>query len=216
MPIAPSSKTVQNVYDAVTRAFGDETGAQISQTDIIRWINQGQLELARKNKYLRSTATTPSVAAQSAYNFPGVNIISVEAVTYNDTPLDEVTFEDMQEQYWRNQDSPTTQLGVKPFLWYVYASSINLYTVPQTNGDTIKIYMALQPPAATALADALSIPDTYFDALFQYVMAQAYELDDDFGNAGQSKASMAENLALLKAEPETKYYPTITILADDV
>lgn len=41
----PSTYTVQDVLTEIKRTFGDEAGVQITDADIYRWIDRGQIEL---------------------------------------------------------------------------------------------------------------------------------------------------------------------------
>lgn len=215
MPILTTTKTAQNVSDAVKRQFGDESGAQITDTDIIRWINEGQLEIARKTKYSKTTASTPSVADQAQYSMPGVNIIGIEAVTYKAVPLDQRTFVEVQELLLKVKDPTGTNLTDTPFLWYEYDDSIFLHPAPTVAGDTITLFCSVQPATVTSLSDDLSVPDTYYKTLVDYILQQAYELDDDW-NGSRVKQSMVDAaLTDIGDDVSERTYPVITILAED-
>jgi hypothetical protein len=46
MTYSNPTKTVGQIYDYVKRAFGDESGVQLTNADIVRWINDAQNEIA--------------------------------------------------------------------------------------------------------------------------------------------------------------------------
>ena len=221
MPLIPSTYTVQDVLTAIKRQFGDESGAQLTDTDIIRWINEGQLEIARKNKYSRTSVTTPSVSSQANYNLAGVNILSIESVFYGDYPITGETYEQVQESYLKSYSTtsfPATSTNV-PLVWYEYGDSIYFWPPPTVAGDIIKLLVCTYPTKLTSAVDSLSIPDTYYQALLDFIMSKAYEMDDD------PQASMAKynrhtdtinELASASKAVNNHSYPTITILPEDL
>lgn len=221
MPLIPSTKLVSDVLTAVKRLFGDESGAQLTDADIIRFINQGQLVLATENKYTRTTATTTSVANQAGYTFAGTNILSIEGLQYNTIPLKNQSFEQVQESYLKQfgfTSPPATAIGT-PAVWYEYDDTVYLWPPPSVTGDIITLFVATYPTVVASSVDTLSIPDTYYEALIQYVMTQAYELDDDMQSASlkikQLDMSLSK-LASTEKATQNQYYQVITIMADDL
>lgn len=214
MPIAPATKLVSELALAVKRQFGDESGTQISDNDIIRWINQGQLSIAQQGEATRTTATTLSVAGQSTYNFPSDSILVLNAVFYDNIPLENYTFEQAQTSLLAEYGS-TTQTAT-PFAWYEWENSINLFPIPDSSDVTIKIYCSKTPPTITSLSDNIGLPDTHYEVLLQYVLSQAYELDDDF-NSAQIKANQSSaGLKELSLQASSRFYDVITIMEEDM
>lgn len=213
MPIGATTRLVSEIVTAVQRQFGDESGTQINSTDIIRWINQGQLQIARRIEAYKSTATTLSVAGQTAYNLPSDQILAITAIMYANTPLQYISFEQAQasilvsSNFSSIQNTPTT--------YYEWDDSIYLYPIPKDSGDEIKLFIVRQPAVITAVTDPLTLPDTHFEGLLQYVLSQAYELDDDFASAGTKAQQLEATLNNLADVATYKYYPTITISPED-
>ena len=50
---------IQDVANRVKRTFGDESGVQVTDDDIIRWVNDAQLEISRQNEDLLEAVGTP-------------------------------------------------------------------------------------------------------------------------------------------------------------
>jgi hypothetical protein len=149
MPIAPSSKLVSDVLTAVKRQFGDESGAQVTDTDIIRWINQGQLEIAKLNKPFKSIATTNTVVGQNSYDFPSDKILTIEALYYNGAPIKNISFSEIQETVLANTDP--TQLNGTPTVWYEWDEKIYLYPVPDTANKVLTAYITHYPATVSAI-----------------------------------------------------------------
>jgi hypothetical protein len=217
MPIAAATKLVSDVATSVKRQFGDESGAQITDTDIIRWVNLGQLELTRQQKWNKTTTTTPSVANQDTYNLPGVNIISIEALFYNGVPLELRQFNEVQELILSKTGIGQPIQGGTPVLWYDWDDAVILYPPPTASGDTIKLYCVIQPATVTALTDALSLPDIYFQSLLNFVMQQAYELDDDWQGVTQKRTQLKSDLGEIESDyGSDRYYPTVVVMQEDM
>lgn len=212
MPLAQSTHTALDITTAVKRQFGDESGTQISATDILRWINQGQAEIVRRGEVNKSMASTLSVANQGQYTFVD-NIYKILGVFYNNQPLFNVTFEQAQQSFLDNPD--TINLTSTPTNWYEYDDSIYLYPIPTGTGDTIKLYAIKAPTPVTSNSDILTIPDTHYQALLQYVLQQAYELDDNFSSASVKSQQMVESMGELMNVSTYATYPVITILPED-
>jgi len=214
MPILSSTKTVQDLATAVKRQFGDESGAQIQDTDIIRWVNEGQLELANQTKYTKTTTTTNTVVGQDQYTLPGVNIIGIDSVYFNNTPLQQRSKLEFEELVLRTVDPASGIQNGTPILWYEYDDSIFLYPPPDSV-KTLKLFASVLPTAVVNLSDTLSIPDTQYKTLLNWVLSQAYELDDDLPSANYKEKQVAAMITDFKDDVSERSYPVITVLPED-
>ena len=71
MPAEIFSYTALDVITRVKTQFGDNSGAQLTDSTIIRWINDGQQEIVNNNPILKAVKQTNIVAGQAEYTFPG-------------------------------------------------------------------------------------------------------------------------------------------------
>lgn len=215
MPIGPSTKTAQNIIDRVKRQFGDESGAQVTDADIIGWINSGQQEINRQNRIIKSTATTNTVIGTRTYTFPSQRIMHIEILKYNGRPIDYMSFNEAQE-YITVNDPNNIQTG-PPVYWWEYGGELELYPTPDAVGE-LKLYYVAYPEDVTIGSDTLTIPDSYFDTLLQYCLSQAYEQDDDWTGSAQKQQQVKESLGTLAEDGQRygrQYYPMITELDDE-
>jgi hypothetical protein len=214
MPLAGATKTVAEVVTYVQRQFGDESGAQVTDADILRWTNAAQLEIARQTDYSQDLATTVSVADQEGYSLPGVDILTVKSIYYKGKPLNHISFNTYQESILSQQPEDSDNSGI-PTVWYEWKDSIYLYPIPDTSGEAIKLYFTKKPTLLTLTTDTLSAPDSLWQAIIQFVMAQAYELDDDLQGSTYKTNQLKEMLGSIDTTSSQKYYPIITVLAED-
>jgi hypothetical protein len=209
-----------NVGDILTRAktqFGDESGVQIQDEDIIRWINDGQRNIASANELNQAKATTSSVASQQEYVLPS-DVMSLHSIWYEGLMLQNMSLA-AAEEHVAKIGQTDYNVGT-PVAWWTWANSLFLYPTPTsavTNGITL-LYTKYPVDVLTS-SDALSVPLTYHNALLEYVLSQAYELDEDW-QASQLKANQFQSsLNNLKVDQDwvaQVTYPTITVGQDDL
>lgn len=212
-----TTKTAQDVLRDVKRIFGDEANVQISDDDIMRWINAAQREILISNKILKTIGVTDTFSGQAEYTLSSLDIATIQSIHFKGTKLEWRSFQDAEE-YIMSTD-PLKQASADPAMWYEWAGVVNLYPVPQNNDTgSLKIYYIRDPRDITA-SDTLTVPDRYYRSVVQYCLAQAYELDEDPENSQFKLGQFEERLNVLSQEqntPEIDTYPRITILADDM
>jgi hypothetical protein len=206
-----ATHTVSEVITAVKRQFGDESGVQIDDSDIIRWINEAQEVISNKNKVLKAKSTTSSVANQSSYSFPAQNIQQVESIHYDGQRIPNMTFAEAEEYVFKAD--PTASLKGMPIIWYEWAGTFTFWPAPDDVND-IDVYYTRRPVAVTS-ASTLDVPDKYYPDIVRYVLQQAYELDEDPQNSQLKQKQFENSLNELSDEERTAAnmtYSTIVVL----
>src|SRR5215813_3046774 len=78
---------VSDVVIRVRRIFGDEAAVQVTDDDIIRWINDGQIEVVKHNEgALQKSDLVDLVANQSTYAMPA-DLLIVRALRFKYTSM---------------------------------------------------------------------------------------------------------------------------------
>jgi len=198
---------VSDVATRVKRQFGDEVGAQIDDTDVIRWCNDAQTEIAIQNRLLQTVATQNTVVSQQNYSLPA-DLLALRGLRYDKLRLTLLSMDDIDNVVQdRTEDS-----GAPQYYW-TYAEEVHLWPVP----DEIKVltvYYTAKPVTLTATGDTISLPSQYDNRIVEYCIAQAAELDDNLEHY-QLKMSQfqsgidATKNALEQTENEDQY-PFIT------
>lgn len=214
MSYGPPTKTVQDVYDFVKRTFGDEAGVQLSNADIVRWINEAQEEIAVANKAIQAVATTPLVADQTDYSLSTVTprIYEINSILIDGRRVGNIPVSQAEESI-SLADPEGSETGAPQF-WYEWANTIKFWPKPNAGG-TIQIrYIAFPSDVTTNGADVLSLRDEYFMDIVNYVLKQAYEMDEN-PEMMQAKAQEFTQSVTERGEKETNSqhmtYPTITV-----
>lgn len=218
MPLERKTKTVQNVADSVKRQFGDESGVQVTDSDIIRWVNDAQNEIVVKNPEVNAGMVTVNVTAnQTLYpllaNVP--DMLVIHSIHFRGEYLNNISFMEAQQTIIRSDD---TQTDSKPSFWYEYAGTVNLWPKPSTTiAAGLTIFYSKVPTLITTLGQTLSVPDTYFKAVIDFCLTQAHEMDDNFqaSNVKQQQFETALQVQANRTHAQDTMYPTIVMLPED-
>lgn len=215
MPLAPTTRTAQNIIDRLKRQFGDESGAQVTDSDIINWINAGQVEINSRNRIIKGTATTPTVIGTRQYTFPTPRILEIERLYYDGKPLEWMNYEEANAYIVKND--PTFILTGTPYLWYEWGPNLTVHPTPDAVGTLSLDYIGY-PTDVVDGSSVLALPDNYFNALLEYCLKQAYEQDDDWTGSSIKSDALDKSLGML-AEDGSRYqratYPVITIVDEE-
>jgi len=207
---------VQDIMTRVKRTFGDEAGVQITDADIFRWINDAQREIAVQNDALQTKGTQTSVAGQQAYTLP-TDLLTLQSIWFAGFLVDPKSWQQAEEDIIALGSPNVLQQGQPTFYW-TWAGQINFYPVPADSVSTITIFYNRAPVQVTSSIDNLDLGITYHNAILQYVLQQAYELDEDW-TASTTKQAQFENSLKDLSENETwngrRSYPVITVLPED-
>lgn len=212
---------VQDVVTRVKRTFGDEAGVQISDLDIIRWINDAQEEIVLTNEGLMETVSSAdTVQNQGEYDFPpGLSVL--RSLKYKGFRLKNLSFAEFNEYIdgYTAPDSVTNYGTGVPDMFMVWNEKISLFPIPDESvTDGLTIYYMRHPPEVVNMADALTVPLNYHNSVVNYCLQQAYELDEDYQKAGIKKGQFDETMMKLNDRNKwtsQEYYPSITTLPQD-
>lgn len=179
MATPAATRTLGDVLTYTKRQFGDESGVQITDVDIVRWVNQAQNEIVNKNPMIQATASLVSVAGTATLdiNVLAPNMLQLEAVIFDGWPLEPTTLEKLKSDI----GGPDSTTQGTPQYFYVWANIINVWPVPSVAGKAIQINYSAHPVSVATASDKLGVPDRYYDRVCEYVMSKAYELDEDWG-----------------------------------
>lgn len=211
-----STRLAAEVARYVQRQFGDESGVQITNDDIIRWTNAGQQEIFLRNEPLKATAYADIVAGQKDYTLP-TDILRIQSILVNGLPVEQKSTQEIEE-YILHEDPQYIGQG-QPVVWAEWGGTVTFYPTPDrdsTNGMTLKYVKG--STAVVSINDTLSTPDAYFNRLCEYVMQQAYELDENFDASKMKEVQFATGLGqqFSKDQVTPNLYPTITVLEEDL
>lgn len=213
MSLNVTTRRVSDIASSVKRQFGDESGAQITDQDIIRWVGDAQNELASQLKIIKGKATMLTVAGQSAYSLPIASADQIESIHIDGVRIPGTTLAQAEEVIYSHTDG--TVAG-KPTLWYSWNAEVTFWPAPAANSALVIYYIGVPTPIVE-ITDTLSIPDKYYDSIHAYVMAKVFQLDEEF-TASNDQMQTFLNKVSEQTESDTQgatlMYPMITIVEE--
>lgn len=209
---------VSDIKARIKRVFGDESAVQLTDDDIVRWINDAQKEIAQQNdEVLETIATTASVSNQAEYTLPP-DILRLRSVRYGNLKLKGLSLQEADQQI-TNYENPASYRTGTPEVFWIYANRITLYPTPNTSDPSnLKFYYTRIPAEVAVDADIPELHTKYHLRIVEYVLQQAYEMDEDWAASGNKSAQFVQGLNSLKDSDwqDRTSYPTITISPGDM
>lgn len=190
MPIETFTRKGQDVADDVQAKFGDTGQVQITDAMLLDWINSGQREIASNGFTLEGTSTTNLIAGQAVYDLSAITaaIRNVVQVRVNGAYVEMLQYPEFA-QFVRDNTATNSQSGIGA----IYAGVLHLWPAPAASiVQGLVIDYTGYPADIAVLSDAITVPDRFFQALCDWVLAQALELDENY-DAGQTKLGHYEN-----------------------
>lgn len=209
------------VSDVITRVrsqFGDATGIQISDSDILNWINDGMRDVAYEANLNQTRAEADVIQGQSEYTLPS-DYLTIFSVNYLGSTLLALSIQE-KDNFIQNADSLVSQKqqGICTHYW-IWAQTIYLFPTPQTSTLAgLVCYYTRTPSIVSQGSDTLDIPISYQNSLLDRVLQRAYEKDDDWQAAQIKESQYATNVARLAEDAsynEHEAYPSITVSPRD-
>jgi len=215
-----------NLGEAKTRlrrTFGDESSVQVTDADIVRWVNDGQREVVMQNPSLLEKITTANiVAAQDQYTYP-TDMRQLRSLSYKSTSSP--TYIKMQgmslqefDQYMDGWDGDLYGRS-DPLVYCTFANLINVFPTPQSNATAgLKLYYFRQPVDLVNDSDIIDLPVGYHSAIVEYCLKMAYELDEDWtsvGNKAQEFNAAVSGQRNQEKDNSEDSYKRITVMRED-
>lgn len=210
---------VQDVVNRVKRTFGDEAGVQITDQDLFRWINDAQLQISIENNGLiEATATSDIVLGQADYDLPP-NTNVLRSLMYKGFRLKSLSFAEFNEYLDGFKATDNIYGNGVSEVFMVWDEKITLFPTPNENiTGGLKVYYSKHPDSVANLADDLTVPLKYHNAIVDYCLEQAYQLDEDTEKLAISKGKFDQTIMRLNDQEKwtsQEYYPRITTLPED-
>lgn len=199
----------------VQNAFGDTSEAQITRLEIIDWLNEGQLDVARKTEALKQHAETNALSSTGSYDLP-VDFIKIDRVSFDGKKLQRTTLQELDHY---NADRDTSNPTGIPNQFYTYGRTITVYPAPPVAGSgNLDIWYIKAPPNLDDDTDESELPVFLHDDIWRFALARAKEKDEEFD---QSASIMADyELRLLQSRDDVQHqgndsYPAVRPLVGD-
>lgn len=191
--------SVTDILNRVKRTFGDEAGVQITDADIIRWINDAQREAVMQNEGLLQTiGYISSVASTSEYTYP-VDLYVLHHAYYRESAtsayytLKYFTLKEFSE-YVDGWDGSSSS-GVPLIYTQQQDNKITLFPKPKASvANGLKLIYSRYATDITTTSDPLDLPPYLHTYVANFCLMQAYELDEDWESASNKATQIQGDL----------------------
>tara|TARA_R110000803_G_scaffold20064_6_gene51860 strand:- start:4495 stop:5151 length:657 start_codon:yes stop_codon:yes gene_type:complete len=201
MSYSSPAKTVGDVYNVVKRIFGDESGVQLTNADIVRWVNEAQVDISKQNQVLQTTATVAVTANTATYALTSVTpkIDTIASILLNGRRVGNIPISQAEESI-SLADPLGTQTG-SPQFWYAWGGDVTFWPKPNQDYTMTLRYVAQPANVTVTTTDVLSLPDETFNDIVNFVLMKAYEMDE---NPQMMAVKQAEYSASVAERGETE------------
>lgn len=207
---------VADIISRVKRTFGDESGTQITDADIMRWINDAQNEIAQTVKLFETTGTQQTLAGTNDYFLPDT-LIDLRAVYLDQRYIQHLSEREFDE-YIRRANDGVESIPGEPQYYTSWGNKITLYPGPGA-GQNLEIRFICFPVQVTAPTDDLPLPMRYHNRILEMVLASAHELDENYEAHQLKYGQFTTNLSAQMGDEDwdgKSEYPHITVLVEDM
>lgn len=176
MSIERNTKTVNDIVQNVYRIFGDESEAQVTQSDIIAAINNAQIDIINMNRSVNAVYTEmPVISGQSVYDLSNLpEIHRILSIHYAGKKIEGMTFQQAEDRIMGLEEESA------PKIWWSFAGGLHLYPTPVEDLEVgLKLFYNKTPAKVENLGDLLGVPDSHFNAVLDFCMKYVYEMDEN-------------------------------------
>jgi hypothetical protein len=218
--------TGTRIATRVKRQFGDESGVQVTNDDILMWLNDAMTEAAVQNNSINLKRTTlPAVAGEYMVEVPPIPVLSgIHTISYRSSvggiyePLTFVSANSFDELFpdW----NAGTARGTPRFYTSADAGNFKVYPAPSaTDGVAFIVLYNSFFAEYEDLNAVMDISPRYFQYLLEYCLMKAYEMDENWEAADRKAAFIQSTLNSLSSDDNNmnqQKYPVLSSLPEDM
>jgi hypothetical protein len=190
--------TGTRIANRVKRQFGDESGVQVTDNDIINWLNDALTEAAVQNESINlSSGLLASVAGADTLLLVGASteFAAVHSLHYRPSPTQPYSPLTFVSNRSFSELFPTwgdTATGVPLFYTKHSGNEVKIYPSPAiSDAQGFIVYYNSFFDEYLDLEDTMNISPRYFQYLLEYCLMKAYEMDENW-EAADRKASFIQ------------------------
>lgn len=218
--------TGARIASRVKRLFGDESGVQVTNNDIIDWLNDAMTEAAVQNGSINlKRQFVPAVAGENSFTIPNLSdLAAIHSVGFRSgantyyVPLTYASSNSFSELFpdWENG----TATGAPSFYTSDGTGEIKVYPSPSvTDGLGYSVVYNSFFTDYTDLDDEMDISPRYFQYLMEYCLMKAYEMDENWEAADRKASFIQSTLNSLHADDTNvnqAKYPVVSSIPEDM
>jgi hypothetical protein len=183
------------VREAVTRAgdlIQDTTNVRWTVAELVRWLSDGQREVVGMRPDTFSvTVAAPLLVGSTRQALPlgGEYLIDVVRNLVGSMRAIRLVDREVLDAQLPSWHSVAQELEAKHFVYDPRTPTQYFLYPPPTEGSAVEITYSVTPQDLVSEFQSIAIPDTFFNALVDYVCFRAYTKDAEYaGNVARAQA----------------------------
>jgi len=208
--------TIADMYLHLQREVGDQGAIFINPDDVLRWANQGVVDIIRKAELDNYTLTNSTVAQGSSNIVVPTKVNRIEFLRIGNEEVVEIDFTEL-ELYVPNFDL-VKDTGSPQYYWMLaeQANSIEFYPKADQTYPFI-LRASVFKPKYTVIGDLITacLPEGYKYDLLQFCLVRAYARSKDHQSEDTANKEYMQNLTLRYGEAKSKSAEFDTIQPDE-
>ena len=197
---------VGTIKSRVQRAFGDESSTFIEATDVLNWLNDGQMEIVRKTNCLQAETNGTTVVGTNKLLLTTIapGLLAVQKFMINYIQL---KYSDISGPNLSSSDAPLNVETGSYFIWngYIYWNMLDAGTA-----YNYRIYYLKSPTALAVDADIPEIPVEFHEDLVIWCLIKANEMTEDYDAADRYRTQFRERVANSRGDTNLKQRTSYT------
>lgn len=197
-----------DVVRQVQHLFGDSFEVQIKVEDIVDWINEALMTIARETEFKTASQTTSYGAATLGVALP-TDFIGEKRVTWDGAPLNKTDLTMLDDLGALPGDT-----GPAVSHFYFWEDKTWLYPQPVLSKNMILYY--IQSPAMIGdMNIPLALPLHFHKDVVRMCMIRARELNEDWDQARALQNEVDANLGKTRDDQQNRGRETFPVVRDD-
>lgn len=180
-PQNTSSTAATTIITRARQILNEDTAGFWTDTELLRWVNDGQADIANKAHCIQTSETISLVASTIEYT-PTISYIKVIDVWFTDSGGDIWALKNVDPGAKGNAREELYSQSSTPKCWYEFDGKIGIFPAMDTvTTESIKVFYAQQSTDVTA-SENVGVPSIFDASLVNYVVAMAHQKDRKYND----------------------------------
>lgn len=214
---------VNDILERVKRQFGDESGVQVQDADIIRWINDAQNEAVMQHPGLFMASSLVDVTTGVSTITLPTTLLDLQTVEFRTVSTDPFQALKYSTTHQLDEYSPgwkeNSALGTPDS--YTRGTSGTLILIPTPDASSIqglRLNYSRYAVPIDDVTDPLGLPEYYHPYIQEFCLMKAYEMDEEWEVADRKAAYVQSTLDFNSSRESwfgKEVYPSVTPSNED-
>lgn len=213
---------ITDIIKRVQRVFGDESEVQVTEDDVLRWVNDAQTEaVSQHSGLLQTEGFIDAIENVSDYTLP-TDLFTLSHAFY----LSSGTYYALRfmsllafNEYIDGWSGDTYATGVPLVFTRTLADKITIFPKPnEALVAGLKLIYSRYPVAVVDSSSALDLPEYYHLYILNYCLMNAYEMDEDWEAVDKKTAIVQSTLNFMNGRESwfgQEKYPSVMPVIED-